>query len=95
MLEVQSAGGYSLSQWFRNTIGDGLAGFMPSPESFSHFGDIYVVENTMTEDLGRYEISLSAIPFSGHTEPAAVIYDVISQGKVTVYLIVIKSKPSF
>lgn len=72
-LEIRASGGYSFIQWKRNSITHGLPGFT-SPESFTHFGEIYVVANTTVNDLGTYLVLLG--PGIGQRRPDPIIFTV-------------------
>ena len=55
--------------------------FVPSTSPrFVHFGEVYVTENTMMQDLGRYEVSLTTVPDSGQGAPEILQIPVISPG---------------
>jgi hypothetical protein len=51
--------------------------FLPD-ESITHFGEMYFVENTTLNDLGRYSVYLEPQP--GQNRTSNVYFDVISYG---------------
>ena len=58
VLQIRSTGAYQSINWFRN--GQMLLGATgPLPDTFVHFGDIYVVDDTTVDDLGVYEVYLT------------------------------------
>ena len=78
VLQIRASGPYQHVQWSRNgqII---LGGVDPLPETFSHFGDIYVINNTTMNDLGIYEAQLILL----NGQPADVIsFVAVKQGKL-------------
>ena len=73
VLEIRAGGGYSHIQWRRNDIIHGSPGFI-APESFVHFGEVYVATNTTMEDLGMYIVLLS--PGLGQRRPDPITFSV-------------------
>jgi hypothetical protein len=82
VLEVSLTGRYRLAQWARNGAIRLVMGstFTPSLESFVHFDEVYFVENTTMEDLGQYEIYVTAAIGSGQVAPDVVDVNVVSLG---------------
>jgi hypothetical protein len=80
VLEVMATGRYLAIQWARNEDIRGAPGsaFSPPQQSFTHFGEVYFVEETTVNDLGRYELDL----FRGH-QSTRVQFDVILRGTTT------------
>jgi hypothetical protein len=80
VIEVMVTGQYLAIQWARNGSIRGIPGgpFSPPEESFTYFGEVYFVEVTTEEDLGRYEVDLHR----GHRTTKIPI-DVMSIGTTT------------
>lgn len=74
VLEVRATGGYRFIQWERNEILQGFPGFNPPAESFVHFSEIYVVNNTTMADLGTYAVTLN--PSLGQRIPDQIHFTV-------------------
>ena len=73
-----TAGRYVSLFWSRNGQIAGLSDFHPPTESFVHFAELYVAENTTSVDLGVYESLLN--PDSGQTAPARAVFAVVEPG---------------
>ena len=80
MLEVRTTGRYSSTEWNRNGIRAGLPRFSVSVQSFVGFGDVYIVEATTMDDLGKYDVGLAPAPSSSQTAPSRLSFDVVSPG---------------
>jgi hypothetical protein len=79
VIEVMATGRYRAIQWARNGAIRGIPGsaFSPPQQSFTHFGEVYFVEETTVNDLGRYELDL----FRDHQlMPTKAQFDVILRG---------------
>jgi hypothetical protein len=76
VLEIRSSGGYNRVRWSK--VGD--PGFSPPITSFAHFGEVYYVERTTLDDLGRYSVQLDPLP--GQRRLTEVYFDVILNGKL-------------
>jgi hypothetical protein len=77
VLEVMGTGRYLAIQWARNGEIRGVPGsaFSPPQQSFTHFGEVYFVEETSVNDVGRYELVLYR-----STVSTRVRFDVLLQG---------------
>ena len=78
VLEIQTSGRFFALEWHKD---GNYLGF--STPSFTHFGEVYYVENTRAVHVGRYEARL--IPFKKSTQvpPSPIIFDVILHGIAT------------
>ena len=81
VLEVQTSGRFFALEWRKNGNYLGSPGF--SARSFTHFSEVYYVENTSAVHVGRYEARL--IPFNGSAQvpPSPIIFDVLLHGIAT------------
>lgn len=77
VIEVQSKGGYSFAMWSK--VGEPSFSF--PAELYVHFGEIYYVVNTTTNDVGKYRIDLFPSVLN-QTAPPAVYIDVVLPGKL-------------
>lgn len=80
VLEIKTAGRYSSIEWRKNGIVAGQSSFPVSAQSFAQFGEVYVVENTATEDLGVYDVILNPAPHSNQSTPAGIRFTVLPLG---------------
>ena len=77
VLRVRADGAYRYAQWSRN--GQIILGNVGSlPQTFVHFGDIYVIQDTTMIDLGIYNVQLMG---SGLQPSNVISFVVVDQGK--------------
>lgn len=84
VLEIQTHGRFFALEWRKDGNYPGSPGF--SAGSFTHFNEVYYIENASAVHVGRYEVRL--IPFNGTAQvPPSVIFDVISHGILYVWFL--------
>lgn len=67
-------------QWSKEGNPLGSPGFDPPAESIIHFREVYFVESTTMDDLGRYGVTLSPYFGSAQLPPSEIVFNVILHG---------------
>ena len=78
VLEVQTSGHFFALEWRKDSNYLGSPGF--STTSFTHFSEVYYVENTSAVHMGRYEARLIPFKNSAQMPPSPIIFDVLLHG---------------